>query len=406
MIDFKGRFYDARCLLEHRDPYKDGEPLRVYQAEAKGSPLPSEVLRQVLSLELYLPNSYLFIFPFAMLPWEPAHLLWMIATAGALVLASFLIWSTGSRAAPAISIGLICFLLLNCEAVFATGNPAGIAVGLCVVAVWCFLEGRFLPAGILCLAVSLAIKPHDVGMIWLFFVLAGGVYRKHALQTLIVTVVLGLPVFLWTSHIAPHWIQELHSHVLANSAPGGAGGPGANSANSGSGPSMVIDLQSAIYVFRSDPRIYNPVSYLLCGPLFLIWLVTTLRFGFSRQKAWLALAAIVPLSAVATYHRPYDAKLLLLAIPACAMLWAEGGLIGRIALLMTTAGIVSTADIPLTILMVLTKNLHISTARLSGQILTVLLLRPVPVILLATSIFYLYAYMRSGEHHGSALKHG
>jgi len=29
-----------------------------------------------------------------------------------------------------------------------------------------------------------------------------------------------------------------------------------------------------------------------------------------------------------TYHRPFDAKLLLLAVPACAMLWAEGGRIG------------------------------------------------------------------------------
>jgi hypothetical protein len=35
------------------------------------------------------------------------------------------------------------------------------------VAAWCFIKGRFIPAGILCLAVSLAIKPHDAGLVWL-----------------------------------------------------------------------------------------------------------------------------------------------------------------------------------------------------------------------------------------------
>jgi uncharacterized membrane protein len=279
-------------------------------------------------------------------------------------------------------------------------------VGLCVVAVWCFIERRFASAGILCLAVSLAIKPHDAGLVWLYFLLAGGVYRKRALQTLVVTVVLGLPVLLWISHIAPHWIQELYSNTLANLAPGGAGGPGPNSANSGSGPSMVIDLKSVLYVFRSDPRFYNPVSYLICGALLLAWSVLTLKSRFPQRRAWLALAAIVPLTMLASYHRPYDAKLLLLAVPACAMLWAEGGRIGRLALLMTTAGIVATADIPLIILLILTGNLHISTAGLSGQILIAVLMRPVPLILLAMSIFYLYVYLRSGQPQGSAPKPG
>jgi len=78
MIDFKGTFYSARCLLQHNDPYKDGEPLRAYLAEQNNRPLPSPVLRQVLSQDIYLPTTSIFIAPFAMLPWGPAHLLWMI----------------------------------------------------------------------------------------------------------------------------------------------------------------------------------------------------------------------------------------------------------------------------------------------------------------------------------------
>jgi hypothetical protein len=92
---------------------------------------------------------------------------------------------------------------------------------------------------------------------------------------------------------------------------------------------MVIDLQSAVSVFRDDPRIYNPVSYLVCGALLLVWSVSTLRSRFSQSRAWLALAAVVPLTMLVTYHRPWDAKLLMLTVPACAMLWAEGGAIAR-----------------------------------------------------------------------------
>jgi hypothetical protein len=263
-----------------------------------------------------------------------------------------------------------------------------------VIAVGCFLEEKFVWAGILCLAVSLVIKPHDAGSVWLYFVLAGGVHRKRALQTLLVTVVLGLAAVLWVTPIAPHWMQELHSNILFDQSPAGHGNPGPSSTERGSGPSMVINLQSAIYVFSNDPRIYNPVTYLICGALLVIGLVRTLRSRFSRQGAWLALAAVVPITIIVTYHRPYDAKLLMVAVPACAILWAEGRPIRWLALLVTTAGIVFTADIPLTLLTILSSTFHISTHGLSGQMLTVVLTRPTPLILLAMAIFYLWMYMR------------
>ncbi len=394
MIDFKGTFYAARCLIQHSDPYNDGTPLRAYLAEQNDRTLPSHVLRQALSQNIYLPTTFILIAPLAILPWGPAHLLWMILTAGSLLLGALLMWNRGAKFSPFVSAALICFTLANCEAVLATGNPAGIVVGLCMVAVWCFLEEKFVWAGVVCLAVSLAIKPHDAGLVWLYFLLAGGIYRKRALQTLFVIAVIGLPAILWISHVAPHWLPELHANFLAQSAPGGQAYPGSNSANTGSGPSMIIDLQSAIYVFRDDPCIYNSVTYLICGALLLIGFVRTLRSRFSPQGAWLALAAIVPVTIVVTYHRSYDAKLLLLAVPACAMLWAEGRPIRWIALLVTAAGAVFTADIPLTILKIFSNALHISTEALSGKMLTVLLTRPTPLILLAMGIFYLWVYVR------------
>jgi hypothetical protein len=323
----------------------------------------------------------------------------MTITAVLFILAAFLMWDIGARYAPKVSLLLICILLANCEMIFGGGNTAGIAVSLCLVTVWCFIKDRFVPAGILCLAISLAIKPHDAGLVWLYFLLAGRVYRKRALQSFFITAVIALSAFLWVSHVAPHWMQDWNSNLSTISAHGGINEPGPASVTSRYGY-MVIDLQSAISIFRDDPRIYNPVSYAICGALLLVWMARTLRLSFSPSRAWLALATIVPLTILVTYHRPWDAKLLLLTIPACAMLWAVGGPIRWIAFLVTTAGVVLTADIPLTILVILTRDLRISTAGLPGQMLKAMLMRPAPLVLLAMGIFYLWIYLHREPERG------
>jgi multidrug transporter EmrE-like cation transporter len=393
MCDFKGIYYDVRCLLQHSDPYKPGEPLRVYLADGAGHSMTPPGTRGILMGNIYLPTAFIFLAPFAMLPCEIAYLLWLILTAVALSLAAFLIWDSGANYAPRISAGLICFALANLEILFATGNPGGIAVSLCVVAAWCFLKDRFALAGVLCLTISLAIKPHDAGLVWLYFLLAGGVPRKRALQTLLVTSVVSLATILWITPIAPHWPQELHSNLSIQSASGGLN-EGNPASVDGRPVTTAIDLRVLLSVFWNDPRIYTLGSYLVCAPLLLLWVFRTVRSRFSQRVAWLALAAIAPLTMLVTYHRPYDAKLMLLAVPVCAMLWARGGTMRWIALLVTSAGFVFTADIPLTILRIFTDNLNISTAGLSGKILTVVLMRPAPLVLLAMGLFYLWIYVR------------
>ena len=391
--DFRAVYYGAHCLLQHHNPYKVSELEGVYRAD--GLELPSDpIQRQVATVYIYLPTAYIFIAPFAVFPYGTALALWLILLAGVFILAAILMWDIGKSYAPGVSLFLICILLVSSEVVFAGGNPAGIAVSLCMAAVWCFLRERFVLAGILCMAVSLAIKPHDAGLVWLYFLLAGGVYRKRALQTLVVIVLLALPAILWIAHIAPHWIGDWQSNLAITSVQGGINDPGPTSIPGFRNLSMIIDLQTVLSVFRDNPRTYNPASYLVCGALLLAWSVTTLRSRLSQAITWLALAAIVPLTMLVTYHRPWDAKLLLLTVPACAMLWAEGGPIGWIALLVNTATLAVTGDIPLTILLILTRNLHLSAATLSGQIVTVVLARPVPLILLVMGTFYLWVYIR------------
>ena len=393
ILDFQAVYYGTRCLLEHHNPYNVAELEAVYRADGGERPFETPKHRQTVTLYVNLPTTFLFVAPLAMLPVEAAEAIWLLFLIGVFILAAILMWRLGESYAPGVSLFLVCILLAESELTFATGNTAGVVVGLCLVAVWCFLQERFVTAGILCLAASLAIKPHDAGLVWLYFLLAGGVYRKRALQALLITFVLGVSALLWVSHVAPHWMQNWSANMANISGPSGLNNPGPGSVT-GSTAGMVIDLQAAVAVFRDDPRIYNPISYAVCGAMLLLWTITTLRSRFSSSRAMFALAAIVPLTMLVTYHRPYDAKLLLLTIPACAMVWAEGNAIRWVALLVSTVGIVMTGEVPLAVVVILTEKLHVGTGGIFGQMLQAVATRPASLALLVMAIFYLWIYVR------------
>jgi hypothetical protein len=391
--DFRALYYPARCLVQNADPYLVNNILPIYQADSVHFPTDDWKAREIATRNVYPPTAFTFMLPFAMLSWGPAHILWLVLTVAAIIFVSFLIWNFAANSAPLLSGALIALFLINSELLVISSNAAGIVVSLCVVAVCCFLTDRFIGVGILCLAVSLTIKPQETGLVWLYFLLSGGVYRKRALQTLLVTIAISLPAVMWIGHIAPHWLQEWHANLAAFSEKGGINDPGPTSSG-GHGLAMVISLQSLISVFWDNPRIYNPASYLISAPLLLVWAFITLRTRASLSKAWLSLASIAALSMLPVYHRQYDAKLLLLTVPACVMLWAEGGLIGRLALLVNTAGFLLTGDLTWAILLGLINRLHLSTTGFSGQILVGMQVFPAPLILLVMGVFYLWVYAR------------
>lgn len=393
LADFRALYYPARCLIEQVDPYNQSEVMRVYRAEGANRFLDSATNRQIATQNVYPPTVFPLSVPLAMLPWGLAHILWMVLTAGSFIFASFLIWNLSETYAPTLSGALLCFFLANSELVLICGNVAGIVISLCVVAVWCFLKERFIWAGVLCLAISLAVKPHDAGLVWLFFLLAGGLYRKRALQTLLATVAISLPALIWVWQVSPHWVQELHFNLQAFSAHGGINDPGLASTG-GHGLDMLISLQTTFSFFSDSPSIYNVATYLVCAPLLLVWAFVTVRSRPSPQKFWLGLATIAALSMLPVYHRQIDAMLLMLTIPACAMLWAQGGLAGRLAMLVNLVGFVVIGDLPWAILLGFINHLQLPATGLSGQIAIAVQVFPIPLILLTMSVFYLSLYTR------------
>jgi len=317
--DFKTIYASTRCLMKGCDPYDSQQIFRIF-LEAGGT---SDDLRPFRPHEpVYLPSALAMVAPFALLPWGPAHLLWLAVSTGTFLLGVALISRLCLSISALCSSFAIGFLLISSAQLVMLAQPVQLAVGLCAIAVWCMLERRYACAGILCFAVALVFKPHVTGLVWLYFLISGGDYRKNAFRILIATVLISLPGFLWAS-AAPassHWMREIPANLSALSAPGMTNDPGPLNPD----VHYLANLQTVISVFRDDPHFYNGLTYALGAALAVLWLVPVFTMCPSRERDYLALASIVCISFLPTYHRSYDTCLLLLVFPAFALLTSRG----------------------------------------------------------------------------------
>lgn len=400
LADFRHVFCSARCLIENSDPYLPSNEMRVYRGEGIERAADSDDDQLVVARYIYPPTEFVITLPFALLPFAAAQLLWVSVTAATFIIALLLIWHTCARDAPEMAGGLLCFLVANSEQIMVYGNPAGIALSLCVISVWCFLQEKFIPIGVISMVASLALKPQESALIWLLFLITRGPYRRFALQTLIVLLLLCIPITLHVSRIAPGWVQELRSNWAVFSVHGGMNDPGPGSHNNSA--ARFTNLQSVFSVFRDSPVFYNAATYLIFGSMFIVWATVTLRARQNRILTWFALAAIAPMSMLPVYHRIYDAKLIILTLPACALLWAERGLIGRVAVVITTAGFFVSADLPWAAYLHTLSQFHLYPSAQPGLLITTTLNFPLPIVMLLMSGFYLYVYARRASDSGIA----
>jgi hypothetical protein len=387
-VDFRHVYCSAKCVIERNDPYNSRNIQNVCEAAGAAPSNYTEAARLFVTRIVYPPSEFAITMPIALLPFALAQILWSALAAAGTILAAYLIWKSAAGDAPLVAGGLLCFFLANSPTLIL-GNPAGIVVGLCAIGAWCLIEERLIAAGVACMAATLLLKPHDSGLVWLFFVLAGGSYRRRGLQALAVAACAALPVTLWVWHLSPHWIQEMQSNLQAFTARGGINDPGPGTGG-GRGIIMITDLQAVFSFFKDDPHFYNLASICVCAPLLAIWAVVTLRVRIHRQNAWLALAAIAPLTMLPVYHRQYDAKLILLMLPACAALWTKRGRLGWWSLAVMGITIVLNGDFTWTVL------IHYFNAWYppNGSYLTAF---PVPLSLLAAACFFLWVYAQEAS---------
>lgn len=394
-LDFKAYYYASRCLLAQGDPYRPADVDRVFTQSGGALPGDPPGVRAVVVNFINPPTNLLLVAPLAALPWRAAQWLWTALTCASCILACILVWSVAAPRAPVLAAVLIGLLLASSQTLFAGGNAVGLVVGLTSIAAWCFIRERLAWVGIVGLAIALLLKPHDAGPVWLFFLLAGGAARRNALRVLLLTACGAAIAFAWTARVSPHWPAEMRANIAAMSSHGAMNSPSPG-ASADRSPGMVVDLQAVLAIVHDNPSFYNLSTFALCGALLFLWARKGLRAApIHGDAAWLALAAIVPLSMLAVYHKPYDTKLLLLAIPACVQLWSERSLRGQAAMLLTLATLFCSADIPLAVFTALTDSIHPDLHTFAGRLVGILILRPVSLLLIALAAFYLTLWLRA-----------
>ncbi|HUB52858.1 MAG TPA: glycosyltransferase family 87 protein [Terracidiphilus sp.] len=387
MSDFRQFYYASRCLVEHHDPYQESQIWAVYAAEVQNMPTDAKTVKWLHEILLYpnLPTTLVFMVPLAMLPWNAAVAAWMALIVAGFFVAGYLVWRFSSDVGPRFAAALVFLIFVNSVDGLSIGNTAALVVGLCVIAVWCFVSEKFAWAGIICLAVGLAIKPHDAGIIWLYFLLAGGLARKRALQTLAVTALLALIAVVWVSSAVPHWPQELSANLHTITAPGAQDDPGPQSGGA-LGLMMMVNLQVLFSRVGDNPAFYNLATYLFCGAALVLWALKTLRTRYSPMLAWYGLAAGFPFAMLAVYHRCYDCRLLLVAVPVCVDLWQSRSPLRWGALAVTLAGITLTGDLLWIVIFQITRY---STPSMAAAVYAP------PIAMAVVGVFFLWVYLKA-----------
>jgi hypothetical protein len=331
-LDFRTVYGASRCLLQGGNPYDSDQAFRAYVDG--GGPSTTKLPAFQPHEVVYLPPALAVIAPLGALRVNSAIRVWLALSTGIYVLSVLLISSLCVRIAPltsAIGIGL---MLLGSTKPVMLGQPEQLSSGLCAIAVWCFLTKRGRWIGASCFAISLAFKPHVVGLVWLFFLICRE-YRVLALRALVATVILCLPTCAWLSFrpASVHWLHDVSANVAALSQHGMTNDPGP--ANP-SAPNLV-GLKNLLSLFRDDPRFYTPITYIFCGLLLSAWLLALRRFPPSAERDYLGLAVIALISMLPVYHRDYDVGLLIVMFPGLAVLAGHYGRIGKAASALTLA---------------------------------------------------------------------
>lgn len=395
MMDFKSAFFSARCLIKNYDPYAQSDLMRLYVDG--GERVPSDVRsREILDYEtrnVYLPISSTAVLPFAILPYHISKWLWLITISACFIVACCLMWNLGATYSPRLAGALLCFYLFNSGSLISSSNAGGLALSLGTIASWCFIEKKFPIPGVLAMAMSLALKPHLTGLVWLYFLVAGRTYRRRALQSLAVVVVVSIPTLLWIMHTSPHWIAELRSNMASHYGRGAVDDQGpATVLNRGT--FVTTNLQAVLSFISDRPTFYNWTTCVVCFLLLALLIWPTAKRIATKESMLLGLAPTATLSMLPLYHRQYDAKILILTVPACALIWSQGGRIAKVALAVEFAGLALTGDLPWALIRPLIPT-PTTSAGYSEMMIKFVLAVPVPLELLVMTCFFTWLYLRT-----------
>jgi hypothetical protein len=314
----------GKALLLKQNPYDDELLRRLWISEGQSSQTgPSHGTTPML----YPPSTITAFLPLAALPWSlvcPLYYAGCIGMGvGILYLASLI---TGINRS---SEGRLVFLVLGLlwaplAAGIKTKQPAIPACFFLFLAI--FLSGREKPIGAgISLGISAAIKPQLAGVFILYYLITRKI--KVAVASLAVITLLSIPTIYFLQSNRVDWLGTWQKNLQGAAF-------GANN----TGPANPLRFQmvnlhillGSVFDGRQPSWLTNSITAILTASFFM-----SVFSLWRRRPEFPSLLALTCLTLLVTYHRFFDATILLLPLAWSLSAWkSEDGTFARIGLLL------------------------------------------------------------------------
>ena len=307
--DFSTVYAAARCWLHGGNPYERAE---LKHALAAGGAPPDLQRDQDVNPSVYLPAALPWAALVAWLPWWPANAIWCLLSVAIFGLS---LWKLLEGSEVTTSVG---WLFASAALLFSPtyvgiydGNPSVAAISLTTLAIC--LAPRHRVAGGILLGIASCFKPQiavcAVGLLVLWRMWPALV---AAAMTFAVSLAVGV------AFVSRGWLATERQNIALSFLPGGQSDPSPTSHVAW----QLLNAQTLTsYPFDASRLTDASVWVVLLGVI-ILFLWRRQRAAYRSFGHDAAFAAAVTLAV--TYHRYYDAQLLLLLIPATVVWWREG----------------------------------------------------------------------------------
>ncbi len=313
--DFSTVYAAARSWMHGANPY-DRATLKTELARA-GAPADLQHDQDV-NPSVYLPAALPWAFLVAWLPWPPANTLWCLLS---VVLFAFsvsaILSRTGLSPRHKLLVASAVLLFSPTYVGIYDGNPAVIVISLVALCICAAAEqGPNLATGVL-LGVAMCFKPQIA--ICGLCVLA--LWRRWVpifvgLAVLCVMMAAGLVVVSHLGHTWQWWHSEQQNVAISFQIRGQSDPtPGSHVAW------QLLNTQTILSYLITNRRVCDLATWMVAA-------ILTGAFLYKRNEPrtrsmWRDVAFFSAITLVITYHRYYDAQILLLSIPLLLRLWRD-----------------------------------------------------------------------------------
>ena len=304
--DFATLFSATRAWVHGANPYDHANVIHEWHAAGGDD---EAIPNKRATPSVYPPTTFLVLYPWALVSWPHARVIWLVVSAGSIVFAlASLLYTCSPRLPAARVLGFLglSLALYPLSSGISKGNPGVLATSLITLSVTLAPIRREFVGGVL-LALALAVKPQLAALFFVYHL----VERRWCLVATATAIFLAIAIIAIarTERINAAWKTDWLANVHATTEAGGINDiTGANPYRF-----QAINLSVLTQAITGSPPVANALAIAL-SVLALLALLFLYRVGDRPDRHWLFAGALAVFCLLPVYHRFYDACLLILPL--------------------------------------------------------------------------------------------